>query len=404
MMKLIQKHQIKQTHPKFKEIDTACFASKNLFNCSVYICRQCYFKGDKIPSFNELYHLLKLTEDYQNLPAKISQLVIKQVSNTFKSYLKAIKSYSKNKNAFTGKPKLPKYKHKEKGRNLLTFNNQAVSKKWLKKGFVNPSGLSLKVKTNITNIDEVRIVPKYGYYVVEIVYEVPTPMVAADNGVIASIDVGLNNLATVGSNNPEFKPFIVCGKAIKSYNQWYNKLKSKLKSFLPENKYTSKKLEALTRKRNNKMDYYIHIASRFIVNKLVERGVSHLVIGKNEGWKQSIKIGKRNNQHFVCVPHSTLINQLIYKCELVGIKVTTNEESYTSKCSFLDFEPIKKHSKYQGNRVKRGLFKSSKDLKINADLNGSLNILRKVVGDSVFNRDSVERLVVSPVRFKPYKA
>ncbi|MEL6166508.1 MAG: transposase, partial [Cyanobacteria bacterium J06628_3] len=135
----------------------------------------------------------------------------------------------------------------------------------------------------------------------------------------------------------------------------------------------------------NKMDYYIHTASRFIVNKLLERGVSHLIIGKNEGWKQSIKIGKKNNQHFVSVPHSTFINQLIYKCELVGIKVTTNEESYTSKCSFLDLEPIKKRSDYLGNRIKRGLFKSSKGLKINADLNGSLNILRKVVGDSVFD-------------------
>ncbi len=402
-MKLIQKHQIKQTHSKFKEIDSACFASKNLFNCAVYICRQSYFLGDKIPTFNELYHLLKLTDDYKSLPAKISQLTIKQVSNVFKSYLKAIKEYSKNPDKFTGKPKLPKYKHKEKGRNLLTFNYQAISKTWLNHGFVSPSGLTLKVPSNITNIDEVRIVPNSGCYVIEIVYDVPD-VKQCENGVIASIDIGLNNLATVASNDSDFTPFIVCGKAIKSYNQWYNKLKSKLQSFLRENQYTSRKLEVLTRKRNNKMDYYIHTASRFIVNKLIERGVNHLIIGKNEVWKQNIKIGKRNNQHFESVPHSTFINQLVYKCELVGIKVTTSEESYTSKCSFLDMEPIKKHSKYQGNRVKRGLFKSSQGLKINADLNGSLNILRKVVGDSVFNRDSVERLVVSPVRFKPYKA
>ncbi|WP_414624425.1 RNA-guided endonuclease InsQ/TnpB family protein [Calothrix sp. CCY 0018] len=402
-MKLIQKHQIKQTHSKFKEIDGACFASKKLFNCAVYICRQHYLKGEKIPTFNELYHLLKLTDDYKSLPAKISQLTIKQVSNVFKSYLKAKTEYSKNPLKFTGKPNLPKYKHKEKGRNLICFNYQAISKTWLKKGFVSPSGLTLKVPTNISDIDEVRIVPKYGCYVVEIVYNVPDVEQCTD-GVIASIDIGLNNLATVASNNSNFTPFIVCGKAIKSYNQWYNKLKSKLQSFLPNNLYTSKKIEALTRKRNNKMDYYIHTASRFIVNKLIERGVSRLIIGKNEGWKQNIKIGKRNNQHFESVPHSTLINQLVYKCELVGIKVTTSEESYTSKCSFLDMEPIAKHSEYQGNRVKRGLFKSSQGIRINADLNGSLNILRKVVGDSVFNRDSIERLVVSPIRFKPYKA
>ncbi len=402
-MRLIQKHQIKQTHRKFKEIDSACFASKNLFNCAVYICRQNYFRGDKIPTFNELYHQLKLRSDYRSLPAKISQLIIKQVSNIFKSYSKAVKEYSKTPDKFTGKPKLPKYKHKQKGRNLLTFNYQTISETWLKKGFISLSGLTLKVPTNITNIAEVRVVPNSGCYVVEIVYEVPNAE-QCDNGVIASIDIGLNNLATVSSNDPNFTPFIVCGKAIKSYNQWYNKLKSKLQSFLPETLYTSKKIEALTRKRNNKMDYYIHTASRFIVNKLVERGVSHLIIGKNEGWKQNIKIGKRNNQHFVSIPHSAFINKLIYKCELVGVKVATTEESYTFKCSFLDMEPIKKHIKYQGNRVKRGLFKSSQGIKINADLNGSLNILRKVVGNSVFNRNSIERLVVSPIRFKTYKA
>lgn len=402
-MKLIQKHQIKQTHPKFKEIDSACFASKNLFNCALYICRQNYFKGNKIPTFNELYHQLKLTEDYKSLPVKISQLIIKQVSNTFKSYFKAIKEYGKNSNKFTGKPKIPRYKHKDKGRNLLIFNSQAISKEWLKKGFVNPSGLSIKVSTNITNIDEVRILPKCGCYVFEIVYQVKN-VEQCDRGLMASIDIGLNNLATVASNDSDFKPFIICGKAIKSYNHWYNKLKSKLQSFLPDQRHSSKKLEALTRKRNNKMDYYIHTASRFIVNKLIERGVSHLIIGKNKDWKQNIKIAKINNQHFVCVPHSTFINQLTYKCELVGIKVTTSEENYTSKCSFLDMEPIKKHSEYQGKRIKRGLFKSSQGLRINADLNGSLNILRKVVGDSVFNRHSIKRLVVSPVRLKPYKA
>lgn len=348
-MKIVQKHQIKKSHKLFKEIDKACFASKNLFNSAVYICRQVYFKGETIPSFNQLYHLLKTTEDYKKLPAKISQLVIKQVSNTFKFYFKAIKSYSRDSSKFTGKPKLPKYKHKEKGRNILTYNNQAISKNWLKKGYINPSGLNLKIKTGIKNIDEVRIIPKYGFYVVEIVYEV-TEVEPKQDGTLAAIDIGLNNLATVSSNDPNFTPFIVCGKSIKSCNHWYNKLKSKLQSFLPKNKYTSKKLEALTRKRNNKMDYYIHTASRFIVNKLLERGVNHLVIGKNDGWKQGINIGSKNNQNFVSVPHSIFINQLIYKCELVGIKVTTNEESYTSKCSFLDLEPIRKHSKYKGNR------------------------------------------------------
>lgn len=160
----------------------------------------------------------------------------------------------------------------------------------------------------------------------------------------------------------------------------------------------------MTLKRNQKMDYYIHTASRFIINKLLERGVNHLIIGKNKGWKQQINLGKRTNQHFVQVPHSRLIDQLKYKAKLLGIKVTITEESYTSKCSFLDLEPIKKHDTYLGRRVKRGVFQSANGRRYNADLNGALNILRKVAGNSIFDGKLVERLVVSPVRFKPYKA
>jgi len=130
-MKLIEKHQIKQTHRKLKEIDSACFASKNLFNCAVYICRQNHFREDKVPNFNQLYHQLKLRSDYKSLPAKISQLIIKQVSNVFKTYFKAVKEYAKAPEKFTGKPKLPKYKHQKKGRNLLNFNYQAISKNWI---------------------------------------------------------------------------------------------------------------------------------------------------------------------------------------------------------------------------------------------------------------------------------
>jgi len=163
-------------------------------------------------------------------------------------------------------------------------------------------------------------------------------------------------------------------------------------------------MEALTSKRNRKMDYYLHTASRFIINKLLESNITTLVIGKNENWKQNINIGKKNNQNFVQVPHAKFIDQLKYKAELVGIRVVIITEEYTSKCSFLDLEPIKKHKSYKGKRIKRGLFKTSSGRLINADLNGSLNILRKEVGDSYFVGQPIERLVVSPVRFRPYKA
>jgi putative transposase len=402
-MLLVEKHIIKATHKPFQEIDNMSFLSKNLFNSALYICRQAFFNGQKVPSFNNLYHQLKSGIDYKSLPSKVSQLVIKQVSKSFDSYSKALKAYKANPSKFLGKPKLPRYKDKVSGRNILTFNYQAVSKVWLGKGFVVPSGLPLKLKTKVSALQEVRLIPKGRFYVAEIVYEHNLPEMETNNK-IASVDIGLNNLATVGSNCPNFQPFIVCGKALKACNQQYNKVKALLQSQLPTQRFSSHKIEALTNKRNAKMDYYLHTSSRFIIDQLVKQDVKHLIIGKNDNWKQNLNLGKRINQSFTSLPHARFIQQLEYKAQLAGIKVTVTEESYTSKCSFLDLEPIKKQTEYLGSRVKRGLFRASNGKKYNADLNGSLNILRKVVGDSVFDGKPIERLVVSPVRIKPYKA
>ncbi|CAD5961931.1 hypothetical protein PA905_28330 [Planktothrix agardhii CCAP 1459/11A] len=402
-MLLVEKHIIKASNRHFKEIDKMSFLSKNLFNSALYICRQAFLNEQKIPSFNNLYHQLKTGIDYKALPSKVSQLVIKQVSNSFNSYIKSLTAYKADSTKFLGKPKLPRYKDKKSGRNILTFNYQAVSKTWLSKGFAVPSGLHLKLKTQISALQEVRLIPKGRFYVAEIVYEQEAPKVEINNR-IAAVDIGLNNLATVGSNCPDFQPFIVCGKALKSCNQQYNKVKAKSQSQLPTDRFYSHKIEALTNKRNAKMDYYLHTSSRFIIDQLVKQDVKHLIIGKNDNWKQNLNLGKQNNQSFTSIPHARFIQQLDYKAQLVGIKVTVTEESYTSKCSFLDFEPIQKQVEYLGKRVKRGLFKASNGKKYNADLNGSLNILRKVVGDSVFDGKLIERLVVSPVRVKPYQA
>ena len=221
---------------------------------------------------------------------------------------------------------------------------------------------------------------------------------------IAGIDIGIDNLACVTSNVSDFQPFIVCGKALKSANRYYNRVKAKLQSLLPKNQYTSNRISRLTTKRNSKVDYYLHTASRYIVNRLLDNQITMLVIGKNDNWKQRVNLGQKTNQKFVSIPHATLIEQLIYKCQLVGIKVVTVNEAYTSKCSFWDFEAIAKQDIYLGKRIKRGLFRASNGRVYNCDQNGSLNIIRNAVGDSVFDRQSITRLVVSPVRTKPYKA
>lgn len=336
-MKLVEKHLIKASKQNWNEVDNLCFLSKNIYNCAVYQCRQAFFKNQPVPSFNQLYHLLKTSEDYKALPAKVSQLVIKQVAKSFKSYFAAVKAYSKDSSKFLGKPKLPNYKHKTKGRNIITYNYQAVSKKALKLGRIQPSGTNLSIPTKQTLVDEVRIIPKGNSYVLEVVYEVEeSEPLAQEHSRIAGIDIGIDNLACVTSNVVNFQPFIVCGKALKSANRYYNKTKARLQSLLSKHQHTSNRIQRLTTKRNSKVDHYFHTASRYIVNRLLKNQITMLVIGKNNNWKQRVNLGRRTNQKFTAIPHATFINQLIYKCQLVGIKVVTVGEAYTSKCSFLD--------------------------------------------------------------------
>ena len=196
-----------------------------------------------------------------------------------------------------------------------------------------------------------------------------------NNGNYLGIDLGLNNLASCVSNTGSC--FIINGKPLKSINQYYNKRLAYLKSRLKDNKQVSKQIRSLTNKRNNKIKDYLHKASRVLINHVVSNGINTIVIGHNRCWKQEINIGKRNNQNFVSIPFNMFISMISYKATLEGINVKIVEESYTSKCSFLDNEQICKHEEYAGRRVKRGLFKTSSGGIINADINAAFNIIRK---------------------------
>ena len=212
---------------------------------------------------------------------------------------------------------------------------------------------------------------------VEVLYEVEEPALLENNGRYTAIDLGIDNLCSVSSNC--CNSFIINGKPIKSINQYYNKKKARLQQRLKkcQNRNKSKKLQKLTEKRNRKVKDYFHKTSRYVVNQLVSNQINTLIIGYNKGWKQEVNIGKRNNQKFVGIPFMMLRDMLSYKCKLNGINVIVTEESYTSKCSFIDNEEIKKKETYLGKRTKRGLYKSKNGRLINADINGSYNIMRK---------------------------
>jgi IS605 OrfB family transposase len=247
------------------------------------------------------------------------------------------------------------------------------------------------------------VIPKNDHFVVEFVYEVKEKELQEFNGNVIGIDLGLNNLATIVSSTGYST--IINGKPLKSINQWYNKQKSYLQAKLPlinGKQRTSKRINKLTFNRNNKIKNYTHHSSKYIVKKAIENNITKIVIGNNKDWKRGISISKKNNQNFVSIPYKKLIEQIEYKAKLNRIQVELVEESYTSKCSALDLEPIKKHEKYVGKRVKRGLFRTAKNIRINADANGSLNIIRKSISEFEIN-DRIVRCVVQPKKILHFK-
>jgi putative transposase len=414
-MLLVEKHIIKDNNPLFKEIDDNCFLSKNLYNRANYIIRQEFINTSKEKElgniktavwirYNQIQKQLQNDKDfdYIQLPAKVAQQVLRLLDKNWVSFFKSIKDWKKNPSKYTGRPSLPHYKDKKYGRQVLNYTIQAISKPQLKKGFIVLSGTNIKIKTlqSPDTIRQVRITPKINHYVIEVIYkkqEVKNEKI--EKNTIAGIDLGLDNLAALTSNKNNVIPLLINGRPLKAMNQYYNKQKAKLQAFVGNK--SSNRLIKLTNKRNRKIYNYLHNASRYIVNYLIANNFETLVIGNNKRWKDEINIGKVNNQAFVNIPHARFINMLQYKCELVGIDVILREESYTSKCSFLDEESVEKHDTYLGNRRHRGLFISSNGTKINADCNGSGNITRKEFPNAF--ADGIEGVVVRPIRVTPYK-
>jgi putative transposase len=394
-MRLVEQHRIDRHAARFTTIDAAAFASKNLYNAALYLTRQAFIHQHCVISYEDLAREMKTTEAYRALPAKVAQWVLRQVTFAWKSYFAACAAWEADPSHFLGHAKLPKYLDKQ-GRNLLTYTEQAISRAPRNRGYVVPSGLDIRVDTRQAGIDQVRIVPHATHYTLEVIYERCVTPTAVDPAHVAAIDIGLNNLAAVTSNQPGLTPFLVQGRPLKALNQWYNKRRARLQAKLPEGIFVSRQLDILTDKRARQVTDYLHVASRRIVDWLLTHRIGTLVIGKNDGWKQQVALGRRTNQNFVFIPHARFIALLRYKAELVGIQVIVTEESYTSKCSFLDLEPIGKHEVYAGQRVKRGLFRARSGRCFNADVNGAYNILRKVVPNAFGN--GIEGVVVHPAR------
>ena len=140
-------------------------------------------------------------------------------------------------------------------------------------------------------------------------------------------------------------------------------------------------------KRSNQLRNCIGYYCNKVIKLLISENINKLIIGYNKEWKQEVNFGRKNKkstQNFVCIPFRQILNILKYKCLDNGIEYVEQEESYTSKASYIDNDNIPVFNKnnttkykFSGRRIKRGLYKTKDNQIIDADLNGSLNILKK---------------------------
>ena len=389
-------------HPLFKELDEYAFECKNVFNSALYEYRQNFFNGEKLLSAFDMINHIKSHQT--KVPVKVKQQTIKQVCESVKSSI--------------GKSKLPRYLNKNSGRANIILTNQAILKiKFTNENKIafnyqnttfefNIANLIKKLNLEFNNIQQVRVIYHLKHYqVIIVVKKEPEPKTIVKSNSIAAIDLGLNNIMAVVFQNQRI---LFDGKQLKKINHSFNKNLAKLQSkksillnrldkvnkeldnkmvvslfyyelnsdvLFNEEKYKKlihkmnhleneinnlkTKIAKLYERRNNRIKYCLHKLSRDLVELTASNGISKIVIGYNENWKQGINLGKRNNQNFVQIPFKTLVDYITYKAHDYNIEVIIQEESYTSKCSFLDDEAVCKHEVYSGKRVKRGLFRSN---------------------------------------------
>lgn len=408
---------IKPSDTNYRAVARICRQAKTVYNSASYLMRQSFFDEKLIP-WATADKLLKSgfhePPSYSANPNAMSQAVIKKLGDDWKSYFAALAEWKKSPSKFKAKPKMPGYAKGSKTA-LMPFQHLSCVDSHIqfpKKTGIAPIRINccvnqvLKAKGDEKTILEIRFVPHGSCYWLEVVYEKLSAdanrmkFVLLDKKKHLSIDLGINNLATLVSDQPGFRPVLINGKVVKSVNHLYNKDVATLRS-----KGHTKLIEAKSVKRFCWINDHFHKASRLVIQTCLDHDLGTLVIGHNPGWKQAVNIGKVNNQKFVSIPHAKLIEQIRYKAEECGIQVIVREESYTSKASALDLDPVPNYNstggakhRFSGRRVKRGLYQAGNGVQLNADVNGALNILRKEIGDGFLKSVADEGNVLRPKR------
>ena len=381
------KHLSKKEYIALRELT---HLAKNMYNVGMYNIRQHFFKTGEYLNYAKNYHVSKSNENYHLLNTNVAQQILKEVDGSFKSFFALRKLVRDGK--YTAKVKLPNYLDKESyftliiGQIRLKGNTLEVP---MSPQFKREFGkVIIQVPSNVVNkhIKEIRILPNYDarFFEIQYIYEEKWITKKLNQQHLLAVDLGVSNLATCVTNRG--KSFILDGKRLKSINQWYNKENARLQGIKDKQKIVgiTKRQSRLIAKRNNRIRDYLNKTARWIINDCLLNDMGTLVVGSNSDFQRNAHIGKKNNQLFVNIPYGQLIHKLKALSQRYGIIFIEQEESYTSKASFLDNDDIPTYSKdstekhtFSGRRITRGQYKSAKAIIINADVNGAFNILRK---------------------------
>jgi len=363
-----------------------------------------YLGDSKWLSYNALDHLLKTTRDkaYYALPSQANQQILKLLLRDYKSFFEAVKAYGRDPEAFTGRPRMPGYMSQGSSKTAVLTNQICRIKDGCLKFPGTKDKLSLGQLPEEVCLKEVRVKPSGNSFVLDVVLSVPDKGIisVADKDILSelsgiedlkglrvmAIDPGTDNIAAV-VNTFGARPFVIKGGVIKSINQLYNKEMKRLSScaMTCNKKYRTRKMNALTEKRNRRIKDQFHKVSRQLADYARDNHVGVVVMGHNTYQKQEIGIGHVNNQNFVQIPMLIFADMLRYKLAEYGIRFVLTEESYTSKADYLakDYIPVHKKNRsesysFSGKRIHRGLYRHYDGTITNADINGAANILRKV--------------------------
>ena len=383
------------TKQQYSLLREMCQYSNNLYNVALYNIRQHFFANNKYLSYENNYQECRQNENYAMLQAGAAQQILRVADRSFCSFFSLLKK-SRNKEYNSKNIRIPHYRKKGGLFNLILSTNSISIKDGkfripMSRRFmmmhpdIKPIVIPFPERLSNKIIKEVRIIPfdDGRHFRIQYVFEVTNEIKELNKDNALAIDLGVDTFAACASTVGT--PFIMDGRKLKSINHQWNKEKARLQSVAKKqgNDVTSR-INRITEKRNNRVRDIIRKTARHIADYCIEKDIGSIYVGCNPEFKRSANLGDSNNQNFVQIPFGLFRRQLSFLCWKYGIEYIEQEESYTSKSSVLDQDELPVYDpkqqfcgKFSGKRIHRGLYRSKNGTIINADINGSANILRK---------------------------